>query len=106
MERIGYNGYKEHIREPQYEHDGDCCTYLGRYRSQDKDHIHKDGYDLYYCPQGNLPTVIMRFGNDGWEYYSGIALAEAYDDYRTQPLIVAAKVARSRAIQMGIHTPK
>lgn len=103
MERIGYNGYKEHVREPQYKHDSECCNYLGRYKAPYP--RHDDGvadYDLYYCSQGARPTVILRYGNEGWEYDSGMNLATGYRAYSTHPLIVAARVARSRAIQAGL----
>lgn len=101
---IGYNGYKEIIRPPIYKHDSDCCTYLGRYKAPDP--LRKHGiadYDLYYCPQGNLPTVILRYGDEGWEYHSGMTLAEGFHEYHNHPLIVAARVVRSRAIQAGLY---
>ena len=47
---------------PQYTHDCDSCTFLGRF----------DDLDLYYCPQAGRPTVIARCGNDGPEYTSGL----------------------------------
>lgn len=61
---------------PLYMHDCRACTYLGRYDSGG------DTYDLYYCPQLGLPTVIARYGDEGHEYTSGMtsdhpALAEA-----------------------------
>ena len=36
-----------------------------------------DGHDLYWDPQsGSLPTVIARYGSEGHEYKSGLALAD------------------------------
>lgn len=68
---------------PQFEHDCDSCTYLGQF----------EGYDLYFCQQGTLPTVIARFGNDGHEYLSGMPVA-----YHP-PL----SVAKHLAILMGLY---
>lgn len=96
MELIGYDCYRENLRTPVYTHDSDCCSYLGRFGD----------YDLYYCPQGNIPTVIMRFGDEGPMYYSGMTLAEGSGWPQAHPLIVAARVARSRAIQAGLYHPR
>ena len=46
---------------PAFEHDCDECVFLGRY----------EDHDLYLCPQGGMPTVVARWGNDGPEYTSG-----------------------------------
>ena len=72
------------IEKPRYEHDCSSCYFLGQYEE----------YDLYYCDQTflNFPTVIARFGDDGPDYTSGLALA-------TQPPLSEAK---RRAIQMGL----
>jgi hypothetical protein len=49
--------------KPRYTHDCDRCKPLGTAAE----------YDLYFCLQtGDFPTVIARYGNDGWEYTSGI----------------------------------
>lgn len=45
---------------PRYQHDCTACTYLGQVEE----------YDLYYCPQGKVPTVIARFGDEGGDYIS------------------------------------
>jgi hypothetical protein len=47
---------------PWYKHDCTNCTFLGQFEE----------YDLYYCPQGNIPTVIARFSDDGPDYTSGL----------------------------------
>jgi hypothetical protein len=52
---------------PRYTHTCPDCTFLGQ---------HKD-YDLYYCPQGGMDTVIARFGGDGSAYASGLNFADA-----------------------------
>lgn len=70
--------------KPQYEHDCDHCTFLGKYRDA----------DLYYCPQGgNITTVIARFSDTPWDYASGLS-AYMCDVYLLE--------ARSRAIAQGL----
>jgi hypothetical protein len=54
---------------PRYQHDCDKCAFLG----QDAN------YDLYFCSQGSLPTVIARYGDDAQEYMSGLQLADHID---------------------------
>ena len=56
----------------RFEHDCKRCAFLGQYEE----------YDLYFCPQNGIPTVIARYGDEGSEYTSGlnsstIALVEA-----------------------------
>jgi len=72
-----------------YEHDG-CrgCISLGNLRDGDK------WYDLYYCPQNGIPTVIARFGNSPEQYMSGMNSATM------NPL----KVAKARAEARGFET--
>jgi hypothetical protein len=61
----------------RYQHDCDECKPLGQH----------DEFDLYYCDQHGMPTVIARFGEDG-DYMSGMCFANS------GPL----KEARTRAI--------
>lgn len=56
---------------PRYKHDCTKCAFLGQFE--------KD--DLYFCPQGGLPTLIARYG--------------AGPNYRSMPLAVARLVLRS-----------
>ncbi len=49
---------------PRYDHDCPCCIFLGK----------EEQYDLYYCRQMGMPTVIARFGPDG-DYLSGMSFA-------------------------------
>lgn len=53
--------------KPRFLHDCSACVLLG----QDSKH------DLYWCPQGHLPTVIARYGGEGPEYLSGLEVARA-----------------------------
>ena len=71
------------MEKPRFVHDCDKCTFLGQFLE----------YDLYYCPQGNIPTVIARFGDEGWDYRSGMYCAEI------DPVL---KEARKRAKEKGL----
>ena len=71
---------------PQYIHNCDSCKYLGRYEFKCEYECGCDpgkDADLYYCPQGGLPTVIARYSDYGPDYVSGLfadllILKEAY----------------------------
>ena len=64
----------------RYKHDCRACYSLGQYEE----------YDLYFCDQISIPTVIARYGDDGPDYVSGLEFAETID-----PLGVAYERARS-----------
>jgi hypothetical protein len=54
---------------PQFGHDCNGCTFLGRF----------SGYDLYHCEDAGpkyLPTVVARWSSYGPNYKSGIQGAE------------------------------
>jgi hypothetical protein len=68
----------------RYEHDCDQCKPLGAH----------DEFDLYFCEQHGMPTVIARFGADG-DYLSGMCFAT------DGPL----KEAKTRAIVAGFLMP-
>ena len=67
----------------RYEHDCDQCIPLGEYKE----------FDLYFCRQGGIQTVVARYGNAGENYSSGLALA----DYAPQ-----LAEARNRAQKKGL----
>jgi len=71
------------MNKPRYKHGCSDCTFLGT----------RNEYDLYFCPQGTLPTVIARYGNEGHEYKSGMAGAEADPD-----LGEAKRLAKERGL--------
>ena len=52
------------MNKPLYEHDCDCCIFLGS---------HKEN-DLYYH-KGERPTVIARYSNYAPDYVSGMCFA-------------------------------
>ena len=54
------------MEKAQYTHDCDSCTFLGR----DIDTGSNTQVDMYFCPQGSLPTIVMRYGNEGADYTS------------------------------------
>ncbi len=77
--------------KPVFQHDCNGCVFLG----------HHDHCDLYFCntngsKDGLHATVIARFGDDGYQYSSGLIFG-----YRnTSPLNEACK----RAIDKGLLT--
>lgn len=59
--------YELESNEKHYKHKCDSCIFLGNWTEY--------GlfiYDLYFCNQDNLPTVIARYGNDPSHYHSGL----------------------------------
>lgn len=80
-----------------FEHDSDCCEYLGVCIKEDGSHAGK--YDLYTCLQGGHrpPTIIARYSDDGPDYYSGLVFAR---EDRNPVLWEGAK----RAMALGILT--
>jgi hypothetical protein len=81
--------------KPQFKHDCEDCTFLGRYRCHDL--RWPPDYDLYYCLQGGgSPTVIARYDDEGSHYFSGIVfgnngspLKEAYERAKAKGLLTA-----------------
>lgn len=70
--------------KPQFEHNGcKSCVFLGTIIT-DKE------YDLYYCKQISIPTVIARFGIDG-DYCSGMGM-------EIPELKIAEKIAKHRGL--------
>jgi hypothetical protein len=71
---------------PQYRHDCGACRFLGHYKDS----------DLYYCDQwSELPTVIARWGSDGWQYQSGLEFGRAMTQVKpNSPMAVAYMRAR------------
>ena len=55
--------------QSRFSHHCDNCTFLG---------IHGK-FDLYYCETAKpLPTVILRYGDHGSDYNSGMVFAEKF----------------------------
>lgn len=92
--------------KPQYKHDCDNCDFLGKYERDGN--ITDHNFDLYFCTQGDLPTVIARYGDEGSYYLSGLEIAK--DKYKTDPnhpLVAAMMVARSmKLINIDLSTLK
>ena len=74
------------IPDPIYKHDCDVCIYLGSYQ------LILD-YDLYLCQASK--TVIARWGSEGRQYDSGLALI-------THDSVIAVAARRALAYYMGI----
>jgi hypothetical protein len=66
---------------PIYAHNCSLCRYLGHFRA----------HDLYYCKAQEahygMPTVIARWGNEGPDYVSSLALAPM-DPILIQALVI------------------
>lgn len=63
------------------------CVYLGPYGDEAA-----ATHDLWWCPQGDgPPTVMARWGDEGWEYHSGIGSSLA-------PMVEAERRAGSRGL--------
>src|SRR3954465_1460085 len=77
---------------PLYEHDCDNCTYLGQMPADPSERYGVEVLDLYYCPQGVLPTVIARYGSEG-DYISGLVFA---------PFVPYIAEAKRRAEERGL----
>ena len=58
---------KTAIPDPIYKHDCDVCVFLGSYQ-RNVDY----NYDLYVCKAGR--TLVARWGSEGNQYDSGLAL--------------------------------
>ncbi len=73
---------------PQFQHDCDCCHFLGRFISEN------GPADLYAHTSGNMPTVIARYGSDGPNYASGSSFSYGRLEDLTE--------ARVRAQRLGL----
>lgn len=72
------------VEQARYKHDCENCVFLG----------YEDYYDLYFCPQGTIPTVIARFSNDGPDYISGMP----FPYQKLGPLVKAKGLAKSKGL--------
>ena len=77
---------KTAIPDPIYKHNCDVCVFLGSYQL-----VHD--YDLYLCEA--CKTVIARWGSEGYQYDSGLALITHYP-------ATAVAARRALAYYMGI----
>ena len=77
---------KTAIPDPIYKHDCDVCIYLGS--------LHQVlDYDLYLCEAGK--TLVARWGSEGNQYDSGLALIP-------NNFTIAVAARRALAYYMGI----
>lgn len=62
--------------EPTFTHDCGNCTFIGVINGKDGRTL-----DAYCCEQGGfMPTIVLRFGDDGPDYVSGQDLR--FDNFR------------------------
>lgn len=73
---------RNNTERPVFDHDCTACVFLGRTARERSETFHRgiealrwQLFDLYYCKQHGLPTVIARFGHGGDQYVSGLGLA-------------------------------
>lgn len=86
---IAYDNFALHkgSNTKNYEHDCDKCIFLGSWN--DLEPSFQKTYDLYFCSQHNLPTVVARYGNDGPDYHSGLNMTSI------KPLKIAEQIAKN-----------
>lgn len=76
---------------PQYQHDCECCVFLGHYTDRDG-----TNFDLYFCSQGGwLGTLIARWSSNGPDYYNGL-------EFGRHGNIQSLKEAYKRALRRGL----
>ena len=81
---------------PQFTHDCEACTFLGRYYGPHYDRGEDVHMDLYYCGPEHC-TVIARWGSDGPDYSSGMIFTKG-PGLTIPPLVEA----RRRAEEIGL----
>ncbi len=87
--------------EPTYQHNCKQCRFLGTFSTRqyncETEQMEEVAYDLYWCPQDTIPTVLARYGDAGEEYLSGMptdkGFYERYPDYALHEAYRRAKVA-------------
>lgn len=84
-------GHSVFVEFPFWPHDCEECHYLGReyYQTPEGEFVR---FDLYYCRR-MVPTVMGRYGQEGPDYVSGMALADHHP---------ALREARKRARDLGL----
>lgn len=71
----------------KYTHNCKDCVFLGEFQENDLQ------YDLYWCSQSGMPTVIARYGDAGGDYLSGMP--------SQHPALDEAK-ARAEALELDL----
>lgn len=78
-------------QKPRFAHDCDDCKFLGNY----------NGQDLYFCGLRGWATVIARFGNENWQYQSGLEIAMGFPLMRPDSTVRELRVAYLLAKDLG-----
>jgi hypothetical protein len=82
--------------KPIYEHDCDCCTFLGNFTDE------FETYDLYHCAGGFGPTVVGRYDNEGSKYISGMVFAiHAYENNEPGVWLELYKRAKAKGLSVS-----
>lgn len=86
------------IMRPIFTHDCDECIFLKSIT------IKKIIYDLYFHNTKIEKTIIARFGNEGFQYLSGLEFGQySYKRHlKKEPLFIAYETA----IELGYLSPK
>lgn len=80
---------------PQFKHDCDGCTFLGRVVFEGS--ILHPQYDLYVHWDAEQKNVVVRYGSDDSDYYSGLGFIGQNTEFS-----YALEVALTQAIDAGI----
>lgn len=79
---------------PRFTHDCDRCVFLGA----------DEKYDFWFCPSTKSATgqtVIARYGSEGFEYQSGLEIAQALvksGGNSEHPLVKALRLAEAQGL--------
>ena len=64
------------VQTPFYTHDCEGCHFLDTIIGTSEEGKFIPSGDAYVCPQMGYPTIVVRWGNDGWEYTCGDHLVD------------------------------
>lgn len=93
------------MSKPFYNHDCDQCHFLGTYSIQ-KNSLFEGNYDLYWCPQHGIPTVVVRWSDEGPDYSSGMPTDSIFfDRYPIFPAHEAYRRAKILGYTVGKLEP-
>jgi hypothetical protein len=92
---------------PTFRHDCRHCVFLGTVTTKDQA-LGGTTWDLWWCENGVMSSVICRHGDDGPDYTSGMVPERAAD-----PMHFVSEMKRyehpycfnvARAVKMGLYT--
>lgn len=82
--------------DKNYEHDCESCTFLGKDIEADSGTL----VDMYFCSQNDLPSIVMRYGDEGSEYMSVPIqiINKGLDEYSETPLVRNMLIAEDKKL--------